>query len=467
MADPSKDQASDPAEQSSKRSHETAALPPAPESSARPTGRDSPTDPQSQARPPANPSPSPAPRDSPAPEEDLDDVFATDDDQDVEDIDEEDVVEPKFGIYVGPLRLNMNPDNTAKNIFRLLNCIGIRCAAVTEVSVHPDSGYAKVEFKAVAAEDHCVKVFSDIFSVMNVFDLRRLVDNPKHLKVRKITQEIVDCQQEYSEVSQLFVGAAKSKLPKPPRQKKTGPTPEPSDGPLLCNDTVSYTPVREGIITVMKGTPQGGDVEKLYDLVCLSLATEKVQFEILEEVDSEGGDEEGEEELYILGDWQTCIDTHTTLPQFRFCRGVSFYSNRDKMPQPEGCAVLLTYKEYQKSNLILAKYMSALLNMGKGGSIYFGVTDDGTIKGINLNASAEQSFRRSLDQQVNRVKPLVITAVYQCTISKIMSPNGLIVPDTKVIEIRVKAEPPPPCLYKVDGRPYFLNKNGVVTDKVK
>ncbi|KAH7824777.1 putative ATP-binding protein [Monocercomonoides exilis] len=72
---------------------------------------------------------------------------------------------------------------------------------------------------------------------------------------------------------------------------------------------------------------------------------------------------------------------------------------------------------------LATEYMNAFLNTD-GGSIYFGVEDDGAIKGIELNRKDRDQLRQGIDQIINRYRPQVDPSLYRLDFISVIDPKS-------------------------------------------
>ncbi|GFO41383.1 schlafen-like protein 1 [Plakobranchus ocellatus] len=91
----------------------------------------------------------------------------------------------EFGFFIGPLK-KKHPDKIANRLFRLLNCVGIKCSDVTMISVNPHDGFARVQLLSDSVEDYALKALQEVRAVMDLYDLRLLTEKPQNLMVERI-----------------------------------------------------------------------------------------------------------------------------------------------------------------------------------------------------------------------------------------------------------------------------------------
>eukprot|EP01083_Nonionella_stella_P279274 950092_1 len=117
---------------------------------------------------------------------------------------------------------------------------------------------------------------------------------------------------------------------------------------------------------------------------------------------------------------------------FKFVRGQEF-------PKDESRTV--EFKQVCPSYIFRnsAKYVNAFLN-SEGGSIYFGIDDDGIIEGISLNRNQRDKIRCNLDHAFSRPPTPVDTSLYKMQFHNVYPENGTSNPylDHCVFVIKVK-----------------------------
>lgn len=86
---------------------------------------------------------------------------------------------------------------------------------------------------------------------------------------------------------------------------------------------------------------------------------------------------------------------------------------------------------------MIGKFICAFLNSG-GGSIYYGVKKNGEVHGISLTQRYEDAIRLDIDSQIKLIKPDVPTSAYNINFAKVMDATGHIMPDLRVLEVKVR-----------------------------
>ncbi|KAL8585704.1 hypothetical protein ACOMHN_022350 [Nucella lapillus] len=87
---------------------------------------------------------------------------------------------------------------------------------------------------------------------------------------------------------------------------------------------------------------------------------------------------------------------------------------------------------------IVGKYVCGFLNSGDGGTLYFGVNDDGLVIGIPYTQAKKDSYRKIIDQAFKSIDPPVFTDVYTVRFIPLMKADGYISEKLLVLEVEVK-----------------------------
>lgn len=108
----------------------------------------------------------------------------------------------------------------------------------------------------------------------------------------------------------------------------------------------------------------------------------------------------------------------------------------------------------------VAKYMCGFLN-SEGGTIYFGVRDDGAVLGISVDPCLEEDIRNDIFYAARFViKPCVHPSEYSVNFARIMKPDGEFSEDLKVLEVCVKPRNPSSIGRYSCGRYAFIKRDG-------
>ncbi|KAL8560958.1 hypothetical protein ACOMHN_022077 [Nucella lapillus] len=98
------------------------------------------------------------------------------------------------------------------------------------------------------------------------------------------------------------------------------------------------------------------------------------------------------------------------------------------------------FKQVGKTRLgeSVGKYVCGFLNSGEGGTLYFGVNDDGLVIGISCPQAKEDSYRKIINKALKSINPPVFTDVYTVRFIPIMKADGYISEKLQVLEVEVK-----------------------------
>ena len=92
---------------------------------------------------------------------------------------------------------------------------------------------------------------------------------------------------------------------------------------------------------------------------------------------------------------------------------------------------------------MVGKYVCGFLN-SEGGTLYFGVSDDGKVLGIKVDSALEETLREDVDFAVRSlIEPEVDPSEYSVNFARIMKPDGELSEDLRVMEVCVKPRTPP------------------------
>ena len=87
---------------------------------------------------------------------------------------------------------------------------------------------------------------------------------------------------------------------------------------------------------------------------------------------------------------------------------------------------------------LIAPYVSAFLNT-EGGTIYYGVRDDGVVTGVVLNRKLRDNLVLALDAAINKFTPHVNSDNYNIHFADVCNSHMQKMPEMYVVEISVKA----------------------------
>lgn len=117
----------------------------------------------------------------------------------------------------------------------------------------------------------------------------------------------------------------------------------------------------------------------------------------------------------------------------------NFWTIGGKMPHEEGRTI--EYKQYEWNPVKIreeaCRNICAFLN-SKGGSIFFGITDECVIQGTNVNYKQRDQFLQLLNADLHsKFDPIISIGQYIITFHQVFNTEDLPVPDLCVLQIEV------------------------------
>ncbi|KAG9393626.1 ATPase, AAA-4 [Carpediemonas membranifera] len=106
------------------------------------------------------------------------------------------------------------------------------------------------------------------------------------------------------------------------------------------------------------------------------------------------------------------------------------------------------------------EYVNSFLNSTEGGAIFFGVEDDGTIKGIPLNRHERDSIRLLIDSQVNRFSPQVDANLYETSFIPVIKEDAKPNEERYVVMIDVLPGTAPVYFTRLDRMNAYMRRDG-------
>lgn len=98
------------------------------------------------------------------------------------------------------------------------------------------------------------------------------------------------------------------------------------------------------------------------------------------------------------------------------------------------------------------KYINAFLNTN-GGTIYFGIDDDGRVQGLRLDRAQRDRLRTIISKQINKFQPAVEPDLYKIEFIEVHDKES-----TYVVEIRVSKGPA--NLYMTGSQNFYIRRDG-------
>ncbi|BFZ07974.1 hypothetical protein BsWGS_11013 [Bradybaena similaris] len=364
----------------------------------------------------------------------------------------------KYGVLFGPIYKGKNADQLATHVFKMLLTLGVRCSDISCVFINTKVGYAKIEVCKSECEDYLVKVLPEVKSIMSLFNLRLLLENPKHVKVARIRQ--VGRTSSFQEISDGGISAYRpvkgESLPQLLRAMQPGLAAA-DDRANTRHETTAKTPVN--ILNKSSETTSSLQVE-------------------FEELVEEDESRILRHESTSVSDILSSTNEHQLERQFRSDSSHKPVMLHKKTSTPSGlpcdCPNTVFYRrlqrvgsetrysEFKKGGVIynqnsftitIAKYVCGFLN-SEGGTIFFGVSDDGIVRGLTIDTELEKTLRLDIDFAIESIKPGVDKCEYTINFARVMEEDGAFSPDLKVLEVCVKPRQPEGVRYSHNGIAY-------------
>ena len=118
------------------------------------------------------------------------------------------------------------------------------------------------------------------------------------------------------------------------------------------------------------------------------------------------------------------------------------------------------WRDQRMFRLMVGKYVCGFLN-SEGGTIFFGVTDDGRVRGIQMDAQLEDDLRSDVDFAVeNMLDPRVDPSEYSVNFARVMEDNGQLSGDLRVMEVCVKPRRPSRDIRYSCANVVYLRRDG-------
>ncbi|PAB56899.1 RNA-binding domain-containing protein [Anaeromicrobium sediminis] len=166
----------------------------------------------------------------------------------------------------------------------------------------------------------------------------------------------------------------------------------------------------------------------------------------------------------ILAAWNMIINNENKMEQLEFERFFEIGSTFEKDEDNE-----YEFKEFRVDQEAprdlmarkLEKYICGFLNgeNNKFGKIYFGITDDGIIKGTYLNREDRDDIRQLFIDRLKYIRPVVDRSLFTIEFIKLKK-NGKIEKDYYIIEIYVPPSPDPSVLYFTRDDKLYIRFDG-------
>ncbi|RUS81186.1 hypothetical protein EGW08_011051 [Elysia chlorotica] len=464
------------------------------------------------------------------------------------------------GVYIRPLFTDRGPDEMAKNLFRLLYCVGVKSTDICQITVSKYEGAASVHVRSAECEAYLLTIFQDPASIMNQYDLRRITKNPLKLNVTKIatqgqrnqvmpvridskgkapatnSKKVNECksgneglqadrERQKQQEALTDISNHESEIVAGPESSSTSLTyslcgfeqleseEDRTKKSYRCNAATSTTDVP--MFDRKKKARQIDDGGKAQGKTKCDLATMErdsrsqtiqcpvhvkdeygVSKDVVEIVLNHGciskirnlsldspklapetggiipSDTEPILEHFKPGLSSTESSPQGTSKSYKTSPTVSSSEDVIKLHAktstpavpPCGCPETIFYHlqqhvgaetrhaEFKRGGIVreqglfrsvVGKYVCGFLN-SEGGTIYFGISDDGKVLGIKVDACTEETLRGDVDFAVRSlIEPTVDPSEYSVNFARIMRPDGELSEDLRVLEVCVKPRRPP------------------------
>ncbi|CAL1545505.1 unnamed protein product [Lymnaea stagnalis] len=323
------------------------------------------------------------------------------------------------GVLFGPLRLRPETDETAKNIFRLLNIFGILDTDIAKISVHPKSDYVRIDFKSAEMADFVVMAVKEKSAVKRVYNFTRLSDSPDKLQA----VQLLDATkfQELRDIAKLFADTA------------------PAGAPSPSVNLVTYSPVDEDVLCVVKSwrrrsqeaVPAGttaAATERVFELMPLSLGVDTLDVTMPLDMP---------EIIMDIAQPSVCNNpskkdesmSTVKLPH-PFWQGPPFYLFHGRVHLQHACNVYdnkvrINATSWERSindiAYMLAVHVTCMANRRDGGSIFLGVTAGGLAEGFIIPSNVVDKLKLEIDNQMsNTIRPMLLPYSYKINYVKVI-----------------------------------------------
>jgi predicted HTH transcriptional regulator len=111
-------------------------------------------------------------------------------------------------------------------------------------------------------------------------------------------------------------------------------------------------------------------------------------------------------------------------------------------------------------NSTIAAYATSFLN-GKGGRIYYGISDDRVVKGVKVTPEKNDEINRIIYSNLSNIQPAVSPDYYEIIYHPVGSEDGSEINELFVIEISVPITNDQSAVFYVNGTELHVRVNGV------
>jgi len=111
-------------------------------------------------------------------------------------------------------------------------------------------------------------------------------------------------------------------------------------------------------------------------------------------------------------------------------------------------------------NSTISEYVASFLN-SSGGSIYYGISDDGIIKGVNLDRHDIDEVNKLIYNNVANICPSISPDYFQIDYHPVYNEEDKIIDNLYVVQITVPLSPVKQNIYFIRGTEIFIRVKGV------
>ncbi|CAG5119329.1 unnamed protein product [Candidula unifasciata] len=379
----------------------------------------------------------------------------------------------KYGVFLGPIVKGGDADQIATNVFKMLLTLGVRCSEISCVLINSKAGYVKIEVGRSECEDYLMKVLPEIKSIMSLFDLRLILECPKHVKVVRIRQVAhANSDQDISDGgSSTYRPGTGETLPE--LLRNTQPIAKEShQRPKAAGHEITVkTPVN---ITDKSSETSSSALIEFQELVEED-DSRLMRQEVTSVSDMVSSDKGHESEILhssssSSGGKPVMLNKKTSTPAGLpcDCPDTVFYRRFQQV------GTETRYSEFKRGGVIynqqafrtlIAKYVCGFAN-AEGGTLFFGVSDDGIVRGVAIDKVLEKTIRLDIDFAVGLIKPLVEKCEYTVNFARVEEEEGEFSRNLKVLEVCVKPRKPGALRYSYNGVGYIKRDGSLQKIKI-
>nr|WP_243277409.1 ATP-binding protein [Clostridium tepidum] len=111
-------------------------------------------------------------------------------------------------------------------------------------------------------------------------------------------------------------------------------------------------------------------------------------------------------------------------------------------------------------NSTISEYIASFLN-SSGGSIYYGITDDGIIKGIKLDGHNIDEVNKLIYNNLANIYPSISPDYFQIEYHSVYNKEDKIIDNLYIVQVTVPVSPDKKNIYFIKGTELFIRVKGV------